>query len=445
MTEKTPEETMRKAISALAALALLAGQAFSCARAATLDPIAPEEEGMSSERLGRIATIFNQEVAAGRIPGAVVMVARGGHIVYRGAFGYADKETGRKMTMDAIFRLYSMTKPMVSVAAMTLMEAGKLQLTDPVAKYLPEFSALSVSVPAANGLGQRSYALAPAARGPTIQDLLRHTAGLAYGEITTNALVREAYIKGRLYKPEFDYNVTDLAPAEFVRNLAAAPLAYQPGTVWEYSLAVDLLGRVVEKISGERLGDFLAERLFQPLGMADSGFSVPAEKGDRIAEPLARDPASGAPIHLIDVRKPPAEDSAGAGGVGTAQDYLRFAEMLVEGGRLDEQVILSPTTLALMTSDQLGPSIRPIISPGEMLLGVPGYSFGLGFMVRMVPGLAGVPGSVGEFMWAGYAGTFFWVDPAEQLAVVMMMQAPGPNRAWYRREIKDLVYQAIIE
>ncbi len=300
-------------------------------------------------------------------------------------------------------------------------------------------------MPATNGLGQRAYTLVAATRGPTIQDLLRHTAGLAYGEITTNPLVRDAYIKSHLSKPDFDYNVTDLAPDDFVHALAAAPLAYQPGTVWEYSLAVDLLGRVVEKISGQRLADFVAERLFRPLGMVDSGFSVPAEKQDRIAEPLPTDPATGAPNRLIDVRSPPAEDSAGAGGVGTAMDYLRFAEMLEEGGRLDEHVILSPTTVALMTADQLGPTIRPSISPGEMLLGVPGYSFGLGFMVRMTPGLAGVPGSVGEFMWAGYAGTFFWVDPAEQLAVVMMIQAPGPSRAWYRREIKDLVYQAIVE
>lgn len=436
---------MRTFISILAMLAVFAAQPIAAARAAALEPAAPEEEGMSSERLARIATVFNGEIAAGRIPGAVVMIARGGHLVYREAFGAADPATGRKMTLDTIFRLYSMTKPLVSVAAMTLVEEGKLQLTDPVAKYLPEFSALQVSVPAANGLGQRSFTLVAASRGPTIQDLLRHTAGLAYGEITTNPLVREAYIKARLYKPDFDYNVTDLAPGDFVRNLAAAPLAYQPGTVWEYSLAVDLLGRVVEKVSGQRLADFVAARLFRPLDMVDSGFSVPAAKQDRIAEPLAVDPATAAPNRLIDVRVPPAEDSAGAGGVGTAMDYLRFAEMLEEGGRLDERVILSPTTVALMTSDQLGPNIRPSISPGEMLLGVPGYSFGLGFMVRMTPGLAGVPGSVGEFMWAGYAGTFFWVDPAEQLAVVMMIQAPGPSRAWYRREIKDLVYQAIVE
>lgn len=439
---------MRSFAPLLTALIMLTASSLvggSRAAAGALEGAPPEEVGMSAERLARIQTVFDAEVAAGRIPGAVVMIAREGRLVYSAAFGYADKAAGRHMTPDAVFRLYSMTKPIVSVAATTLIEEGRMQLTDPVAKYLPEFADLKVSVPGHNALGQTIYTLVPATRGPTIQDLLRHTAGLAYGEITTNPLVREAYIKSGLFKPDFDYNVTDLVPQDFIRRLAAAPLAYQPGTAWEYSLAVDLLGRVVEKVSGERLADFVAERVLRPLGMNDSGFFVPQEKRARLAEPLATDPASGARNRLIDATQMPAEDSAGAGGVGTAADYLRFGEMLLEGGRLDEVQILSPTTVALMTSDQLGPEIRPIISPGEMLLGVPGYTFGLGFMVRETPGLAGVPGSVGEFMWAGYAGTFFWVDPAEQLVAVMMMQVPGPSRAWYRREIKDLVYQAIVE
>jgi CubicO group peptidase (beta-lactamase class C family) len=274
---------------------------------------------------------------------------------------------------------------------------------------------------------------------------MRHTAGLAYGEITANKPVKDAYAKNGLWKPDIDYNVTDLMPDEFVQRLAQAPLAYQPGTVWEYSLATDLLGRVVEKASGKRLGDFLDERLFKPLGMTDTAFWVPNDKLPRLAQPLANDPATGQPIHLIDVARQPKEDSGGAGSVSTASDYLRFAQMLLNGGRLDNTIILSPTTVALMTSDQLGPHIRPVVSPGELLMGVPGYTFGLGFMVRQGPGIAGVPGSAGEFMWAGYAGTFFWVEPREQLVAVMMDQAPGPSRAYYRREIKQLVEQAIIE
>jgi CubicO group peptidase (beta-lactamase class C family) len=223
------------------------------------------------------------------------------------------------------------------------------------------------------------------------------------------------------------------------------PLAYQPGTVWEYSLATDLLGRVIEKVSGQRLGAFLAEQLFRPLHMADAGFALPPEKLGRLAQPLPIDPASGKPNRLIDPSSEPAEDSGGAGGLATAGDYLRFAEMLREGGGLDGAQVLSPTSVALMTADALGPRIRAVVTPGELLMGVPGYTFGLGVAVRQQPGIAGVPGSEGEFMWAGYAGTFFWVDPKLQLVAVMMTQAPGPSRAWYRREIKQLVAQAIVE
>ena len=427
-------------VLALAALALAA-----FARAQPLPTARPEEVGLSPERLDRIGQMFAHEIEAGELPGAVVMVARKGRLAYAGSFGFQDKQAGTPMRPDAIFRIYSMTKPLVSVAAVILMEQGRLQLTDPVAKYLPEFETMRVSMPVATPLGQPGYALALAERGPTVQDLLRHTAGLAYGEITANALVKAAYAKAGLYKPDFDYNVTDLTPEQFVKALAAAPLAYQPGTVWEYSLATDLLGRVIEKASGQRLADFLDEQLFRPLQMADSGFFVPAEKAGRLAQPLPVDPASGNANRLLDVTKPPAEDSGGAGGVSTAGDYLRFAEMLLERGRLDGAQVLSRTSVALMTADALGGRIRPIVTPGELLFGVPGYTFGLGFAVREQPGIAGIPGSQGEFMWAGYAGTFFWVDSKEQLAVVMMTQAPGPSRAWYRREIKQLVYQAIVD
>jgi len=405
----------------------------------------PDDVGMSSQRLERIGKAFRNDIDEGKLPGVVIMVARRGKLVYSEAFGFQDKAAGTPMPKDAIFRAYSMTKPFVEVATAMLMEEGRLQLTDPISKYLPEFKNEQVSVPSRDALGQATYKTVPAEQEPTVQDLMRHTAGLAYGEITANKLVKDAYAKGGLWKPDFDYNVRDLAPEEFVQRLAQAPLAYQPGTVWEYSLAIDLLGRVVEKASGQRLGDFLAERLFKPLGMADSGFWVPKEKLSRVAQPLATDPATAKPIHLIDVSQPPKEDSGGAGSVSTASDYLRFCQMLLNGGRLDNAQLLSPTTVALMTSDQLGPGIRRAVSPGELLMGVQGYTFGLGFMVRQQPGLSAVPGSEGEFMWAGYAGTFFWVEPKEQLVAVMMDQAPGPSRAYYRRQIKQLVDQAIVE
>jgi CubicO group peptidase (beta-lactamase class C family) len=417
----------------------------AAAWAEALTPAQPEEVGLSSQRLEKIGQVFKQEIAQGKLPGAVIMIARKGRVAYHEAFGFQDKAKEQPMRKDTVFRIYSMTKPLASVAAMTLVEDGKIQLTDPVSKWLPEFKNLQVSAPASDALGQVSYRLVAVDRAPTVQDLLRHTAGLAYGEITANPLVKAAYTKGRLFKPDFDYNAIDLTPEEEVQAIAAAPLAYQPGTTWEYSMAVDVLGRVVEKASGKRLGEYLDERLFKPLKMADTGFSVPADKMARLAEPLPTDPATGGPNRLIDVSQPPKNDSGGAGAVSTASDYLRFAEMMLEGGKLDDARVLSRTTVALMASDHLGPQIRRTVTPGEQLMGVPGYTFGLGFMVRQEPGIAGVPGSQGEFMWAGYAGTFFWIDPKEQLVAVLMTQAPGPSRAYYRRELKQLVYQAIVD
>jgi len=419
--------------------------ATSVAWGDALSPAKPEEVGLSSQRLQKIGEVFRQEIDEGKLPGAVIMVARKGRVAYQEAFGFQDKAKEQPMRTDSVFRIYSMTKPLASVGAMMLVEDGRIQLTDPVAKWLPEFKNLQVSAPKSDALGQPAWGLVPAERGPTVQDLLRHTAGLAYGEITANPPVKAAYAKARLYKPDFDYNATDLTPEEEVQAIAAAPLAYQPGTTWEYSMAVDVLGRVVEKASGKRLGEYLEERLFKPLHMADTGFSLPPEKTSRLAQPLATDPATGNPNRLIDVSAPPKNDSAGAGAVSTAGDYLRFAEMMLESGKLDDARIVSRATVALMASDHLGPNIRRSAQPGELLMGVQGYTFGLGFMVRQEQGLAGVPGSPGEFMWAGYAGTFFWIDPREQLVAVLMTQAPGPSRAYYRRELKQLVYAAITD
>jgi CubicO group peptidase (beta-lactamase class C family) len=404
-----------------------------------------EQVGMSSQRLQNIGQVFKQEIDQGKLPGAVIMVARDGKLVYSEAVGFQDKEgqTPKPMAKDAIFRIYSMTKPFVSVAAMMLVEDGKIGLTDPLSKYLPEFKTMQVSVARTDPYGKTTHALVAADREATVQDLLRHSAGLAYGEVSANAQVREAYAKAGVFRSDIEYNARDLTPEEEVSNLAKAPLIHQPGTAWEYSLAVDVLGRVVEKAAGKRLEEFLDERLFKPLKMSDSGFHVPQNKMPRLAEPLKIDPASGAPNKLIDVSAPPKNASGGAGAVSTADDYLRFSQMLANGGELDGARVLSPTTIKLMASDHLGPYIRPVVEPGELLLGVKGYTFGLGFAVRKEQGLAGVPGSPGEFMWAGYAGTYFWVDPKEKLVAVLMTQAPGPSRPYYRRLFKQLVYGAI--
>jgi len=406
-----------------------------------------EQAGMSAKKLERIREVLSSEIEQGKLPGAVVLVARKGKLVYAEAVGFQDKSESKAMTLDSVFRIYSMTKPLVSVAAMMLVEDGKIQLTDPVSKFLPAFKNQRVSVAKTDAEFARvTYTSVAADREMTVQDLLRHTSGLAYGEITQNVPVRDAYAKAGVYLPGVrDYDARDLTPAEEAERVAAAPLAHQPGTVWEYSLATDILGRVVEAASGRRLGEFLDERLFKPLRMVDTAFALPADKTVRLAQPLAVDLASGQPIKVIDVAALPKNDSGGAGAVSTAADYLRFAQMLLNGGQLEGARILSRTTIELMTSDHLGTRIAAPTTPGELLLGTPGYTFGLGFAVRQGAGVAGVPGSAGEFMWAGYAGTYFWVDPKEQIAAVYMSQAPSPIRAYYRKLVKQLVYQAIMD
>jgi CubicO group peptidase (beta-lactamase class C family) len=412
-----------------------------------LPQVQSADVGMSAKKLERIGEAFKGEVAQGKLPGAVVMVARRGKLVHAEAIGLQDKSESKAMGLDAVFRIYSMTKPFVSVAAMMLVEEGKIQLTDPVSKFLPSFKGQRVSVARADAeFARLTYTNVAADREMTVQDLLRHTSGLAYGEITQNGPVKDAYAKAGVYLPGVrDYDSRDMTSAEQAERIGAAPLAHQPGTVWEYSLSSDILGRVVEAASGKRLGDFLDERLFKPLRMVDTAFSLPAGKSARLAQPLAVDLASNQPIKVIDVAAQPKNDSGGAGAVSTAADYLRFTQMLLNGGQLDGVRILSRTTIELMTSDHLGTRIAAPTTPGELLLGTPGYTFGLGFAVRQGAGVAGVPGSAGEFMWAGYAGTFFWVDPKEQLTVVYMSQAPSPIRAYYRKLIKQLVYQAIVD
>ena len=432
---------LRPAVVLISVLALFTAAA---AWAQGLPAAAPESVGMSTQRLARIAEAFRKEIDQGKLPGAVFLVARKGKLVYSEAIGFQNKDAGKPMAKDSIFRIYSMTKPIVSVAAMMLFEEGRIQLTDPVSKYLPAMKPSTVSAAKADAEFARiTYTQVPVDREMTVQDLLRHTAGLAYGEITQNAPVKEALGKAGIYKTAIDFDARDLAPAEEVDRLGKVPLVHQPGTVWEYSLASDVLGRVVEAAAGERLADFLDKRLFKPLKMNDTAFWVAQDKISRLAIPLPTDITSGKPNNLIDVSVAPANDSGGAGGVSTAADYLRFTQMLLNGGQLDGVRILSRSTVALMASDHLGSRISAPVTPGELLLGVPGYTFGLGFAVRQGPGIAGVPGSAGEFMWAGYAGTYFWVDPKEEIVAVYMTQAPSTIRAYYRRLFKQLVYGAL--
>ena len=292
------------------ALLLQAGWAWSQA----LPTANPESVGVSSKRLEKLTQALQTEIDQQRLPGAVAMVARKGKLVYAQAFGKLNNGSDAPMQLDSVFRIYSMTKPLVSTALMMLVEDGKVQLTDPVSKYLPTFKSPMVSVASLDApYNGTSFKLVPANKEPTLQDLLRHTSGLAYGELTKNTLVKDAYTQAGIYQPSIDFDARTPSSAEMVDRLGKAPLAQQPGSVWEYSLSVDVQGRIIEAVSGQRLGDFLQARIFQPLKMKDTGFAVSAANLPRLAEPFPKDPATGAAVKLIDVRQTPGNDSGGAG------------------------------------------------------------------------------------------------------------------------------------
>lgn len=393
-----------------------------------------EELGLSAPRLARIGDWLRGEVAAKKIPGAVVMVVRGGKLAYQETVGQRDPANPAAMKADDIFRIYSMTKPIVSVAAMMLVEEGKLVLEAPVARYIPAFANVKVGVEKTDANGQKSLDLVAPRRAMTVQDLLRHTSGLTYG-FFGEGLVKKAYV---------DANISaggNLSNAEFADRIAKMPLAFQPGSTWDYSNSTDVLGRVIEVVSGEALLQHLKRRLLDPLGMADTSFYVaePARQA-RIAEPLADDRAIGVNATVNDPRQVMAMESGGGGMVSTAPDYARFLLMLRNGGQLDGKRYLSPATLAYMTSDQLNPAVTrtALYLPG------PGYGFGLGFAVRTSSGEAAYPAGLGEYYWGGAGGTYMWVDPAQDLFVVFMMQSPK-QRVPYRSALRNLVNAAITE
>lgn len=386
---------------------------------------APEEVGLSATRLRRLGDVLASEIESGRVPGTVALVARRGKLAYFEAAGARDPGSGAAMRKDDIFRIYSMTKPIVSVAAMMLWEEGQFLLGDPLAKYLPEFAGQKVAVERGSEIE-----LVAAEREITLQDLLRHTSGLTY-EFRGNAPVQKLYMNAKTFRR----NQTN---AEQAATLAGLPLMHQPGTVWEYSRSTDVLGRIIEVLTGQSLGEVLAERILRPLGMTDTDFHVPAAKQGRLAEAFPRDPETGAAVQLLEVREKPSFESGGGGLVSTAIDYARFLQMMLNGGTLDGVRLLSRKTVEYMTADHLG----GITGAPDLL--IPGYGFGLGFAVRLTAGIAQVPGSVGQYYWGGLAGTTFWVDPAEQLFAVLLIQGPG-QREYYRVLFRDLVYAAIAD
>jgi len=408
-------------------------------------PVAkPEQVGMSSQKLAKIGQVLKKEADDGSFRGAVVMVARKGKLVYQDAVGM--QTVSAKMTPEAIFRIYSMTKPLVSVAAMMLVEDGTIQLTDPVSKYLPGFDKLQVSVATKNDAGATTYTLVPQERQMTVQDLLRHTSGLAYGEITQNAPVKEGLERAGVYRKDLDFDARNVTPDEEIAGMGKVP----PGVPARHHLELQRVDRHARPRGGEGLGQAPGGfPVRTPVQAArHEGFRLlgcPAAKMPRLAESLEKDRFAGRPFPLIDVSAPPKNDSGGAGGVSTAADYLRFCQMMMNGGILDGKRVLSRTTVRLMTSDHLGGAMNLAMDPGMLLLGSKGYGFGLGFSVRLADGVAAVPGAAGEYMWAGYGGTYFWVDPKEQVTAVLMTQAASPQRAYFRKQVKQLVYQAITD
>jgi CubicO group peptidase (beta-lactamase class C family) len=409
---------------------LIAAPALS--RAANLPIVEPEEVGLSSQRLAGAAEWLKGEVAQNKIPGAVIMVVRAGKIAYFKAVGRRRPDSTAPMLGDDIFRVYSLTKPVTSVAALMLVEEGKLSLAAPVSRFIPSFVNVKVGVEKIDADGQKVLELVPPQRAMTVLDLMRHTSGLTYA--TGDGLVNKAYRENGVSVNE------DATNAEFAERIARMPLAYQPGTTWEYSNSTDILGRIIEVVSGQTLFEFLKSRLFEPLGMPDTSFYVrePARQA-RIAEPMKDDVTIGIGSTMSDPRIVRKMEAGGSGLVSTAPDYAKFLMMLLNRGQLDGRRYLSPLTLDFMLANHLSDAVvRKTYLPG------PGYGFGLGVAVRTSIGESTSAGALGEYYWPGASGADMWVDPASDLFVIFLMQSPK-NRIEYRQILRNMIYGAVIE
>ena len=430
-------------------VAVFAVLAFAPAWGQGLPTARPERVGLEAEQLSKITTMMRMDVDAGRTVGSIAAVVRDGKIAYFDTAGMADRENNVPMTDDTIFRIYSMTKPIVSTALMTLYEDGLFQLRDPVSKYLPELGGLQVLVEkkavtgAPPGIVPRdgsagrppmpdasTYTTEPATRDMTIQDLMRHTAGLTYG-IFGNTSV------DKIYRHHGILGDHDLR--EFITDLGKAPLQYQPGTRWHYSVSVDVQGALIEVLSGMHLDKFLEARMFEPLGMVDTGFFVPAEKMDRFAQMYVPGKENtleiANPALSRNFMQRPTFFGGGGGLVSTTADYLRFCQMHLNGGELEGTRILGRKTVELMRTDHLG----------EVIRGNGAYGFGLGFAVAKDQGRIGAVGSVGEYNWGGAAGTKFWIDPVENMIGIYMIQILPGSGLPYGNLFKNYAYQSIVD
>ncbi|MCK1391399.1 serine hydrolase domain-containing protein [Bradyrhizobium sp. 1] len=384
----------------------------------------PETLGLSRPRLQAMSDAFKREIDKGTIPGVTVLVARRGQVGWFEALGKQSPAGSTPMALDSIFRIFSMTKPIVSVGIMTLVEDGHLLLSDPVAKFIPEFANQKVGLVSGGKLE-----LVPPKRPMTVQDLLRHTSGLTYehqGDGPVHKLYQESRVRSR-----------KITNAEHATLVASFPLVCHPGDEFNYSRSTDILGRIIEVVGGKSLGAYLADRILAPLQMTETAFSTSEANANRLAQPFEADPWTGDKVSLFNMLEQPIMESGGGGLVSTTMDYTRFALMLRNGGTLDGNRIIGRKTLELMASDHLGPDV---VTNGTLLS--PGHGFGLGFAVRREAGIAPFPGSVGQYFWSGIAGTFFWIDPKEDLFTVFMSQGPG-QRDLTRTLVRDLVYAAV--
>jgi len=406
--------------------------------AQTLPQTQPDQVGLSKERLDRIKPHLEKYVAQNQLAGGIALIARRGRTAYFETFGMMDKESGRRMTPDAIFRIYSMTKPIVTVAALTLYEQGKFSLLDPVSKYLPEFTSMKVAIDNTDtSTGRHTWYTVPAERPITVLDLMRHTSGI------TNAGPRDE--RGQPIIPAL--NLRQHTLADGIKLMATAPLVHQPGSGFDYGPGPDVVGRLIEVWSGQPLDRYLNDAIFKRLHMPDTGFYVPEDKWSRLATLYQRGP-NGEIVRTTDdaqdgYKKKPVFFSGSGGLVSTTQDYFRFAQMLLNGGQLDGVRILSPKTVELMGSDLLGD--LPVYG-GPVL---PGYGFGLTVAVNRGPAKTATIGSAGEFYWEGAGATIFFVDPKEQLLTVFMIQKRGEidlvHESNISREYKRMVYQSLVE
>lgn len=399
----------------------------------------PQDVGFCSDRLERIATWMQQQVAGGRLAGIEVMINRRGRTAFHRCHGKRDLARGRGATPDTIYRIYSMTKPLTAVAAMMLYEEGRFQLDDPIARYLPEFAGQRVF--AAGGYG--AVVTEPAVRDISFRDLLTHTSGLTYAFMQATP-VDAMY---RAQKIEMPGSTEPLG--EIIARLAKLPLIAQPGTEWNYSIASDVLGHLIAVISGQPFDAFLRERVIAPLGMADTDFFVPSDKVNRFAANYDKGP-DGRPRLLDDPEtspflSPPKAPSGGGGLVSTARDYMRFCEMLLARGRCGNEQLLGRKTVELMTMNHLDGDMAAMGQPRFAESNYHGIGFGLGFSVTLDPARAQIVGSPGEFAWGGMASTAFWVDPREEMAAVMMTQLTPSSTYPVRRELRVLAYQAVID